>query len=383
MFKTAFTAGTGVDTVTIVNNPNPPAGSTVQKITGATGSTIVANYVATATDQALHSVSQISGFTTLGLGPLANSFNGVYAGTGFTGSNPYDAGGFSSLTVGATAGSVEFSDVGAGTTNLAITAPQGGGNQIVYLLNDPVAELDPLAITIGYPSTTTATTGIVSTIDLGLDTATSTKASIGAIGNISINSIDPSNVTTPNVVHLSDGTPGLNLNTAGSGIVSISVSGSAPATVTYASLYPSSVSSISVTDTAKVDVSLVALSASGATITGGGGVLTAFGSGELLGSADNTKALDTFTTGSGGGVLTLGSGGGWNIALTNVVGGKATTPAGSNNSGNETVNLSASTAVSDTLNVGPAVVSINNGAGVGGITGSRWSPVQKWRTSSR
>lgn len=369
VFATAFTPGSGVDAVTITNNPNPGAGQTVQKITGATGSTITANYVALDTDQALHSVSQISGFSTLGLGPLANSFVLPYALTGFTGSNPYDAGSFSNLTVGATAGSVEFSDVGAGTTNLAITAPQGGASTITYLLNDAVAELDPLAITIGYPTTTTSTTGITSAITLGIDHFTSTKPSIAAVGNVSINSIDPTTVTTPNVVNIFDTSPGLNGNVAGSGTVSISVSGSAPATVTYVSVDPSSVSTINDTDTATVDVTGVALSSSGATFSAGGGLLKAFGSGELAGSADNTKALDTFTTGSGGGVFTLGSGGGWNTSLTNKVGGVPTTPAGSNDSGNETVILSASSAVSDTLNVGPAVVSINNGAGVGGITG--------------
>jgi hypothetical protein len=96
-------------------------------------------------------------------------------------------------------------------------------------------------------------------------------------------------------------------------------------------------------------------------------MLKAWGSGEF--SVGSTKALDTFTSGSGGGTFTLGSGGGWNTSLTNIVKGVPTTPAGSNDSGNETVILSASTAVSDTLNIGPAIVSINNGAGVGGITG--------------
>ncbi len=365
VFQTSFTPGSGIDSVTIVNNPNPPAGSTVQKIAGTAGSTLTANYVAQDTDQALHSVAQISGFTILGLGPNANSFNGVYAATGFTTSNPYDAGGFSSLTVGATAGSVVFSDIGSGTTSLAITAPQGGGNQITYLLNDPVAELDPLSITVG-SNTTTQTAGITSTVNLGIDTATSTKPSIGAIGTVSINSLDPSTVTGPNTIHLNDSIPGLG-GLPYSGTVGISVTGDFAATVTYGlfgAVTTSSVTSITDTDTGTVDVTGVALSPTGATFTGGAGLLKAWGSGELAGSGDNTKALDTFTTGSGGGVFTIGSGGGWNTALAT-----KTAPAGSNDSGNETINLSASTAVSDTLNVGPAVVSINNGAGVGGITG--------------
>jgi hypothetical protein len=371
VFQTSVTPGTGPDTVTIINNPNPPSGSTVQKITGATGSTIIANYVAGANDQSLHSVSQISGFTTMGLGPLTNSFVGPFAAKGFTASNPYDVGGFSNLTIGATAGSVVFSDVGAGTTNLAITAPQGGANTITYLLNDAVAEVDPLAITIGFPATSTKTTGITSTINLGIDTATSTKPSIGIVGNISITSVNPATDTAPNVVNLIDSIPGLS-GLPASGTVAIAVGGTAPATVTYGlagAVTQSSVGTITDTDSATVDVTGVALSPGGTSFTGGSGLLKAFGSGELPGSGDNTKALDTFTTGTGGGVFTVGSGGGWNVTLTNIVNGKATTPAGSNDSGNETINLSASNLVSDTLNVGPAIVSINNGAGVGGITG--------------
>ena len=116
VFKTAFAGGAANDSVTIINNPNPPGGSTVQTIAGGGGTnTIVANYVAAAGDVALHSANQISGFSVFGLGPLANSTVGPFNKGAVV--NPYDAGGFSNLTVGETKGEVAFSNIGGGTTN--------------------------------------------------------------------------------------------------------------------------------------------------------------------------------------------------------------------------------------------------------------------------
>ncbi len=116
LFTTAFTGGSGSRHRHHHGQPgNPPPAVTVQKIAGGSGTnTIIANYAAADGRRRRCTPSnQISGFSVLGLGTLANSGVGPFNGT-FT-VNPYDAGGFGSLTVGQTASSVTFSDVGGGT----------------------------------------------------------------------------------------------------------------------------------------------------------------------------------------------------------------------------------------------------------------------------
>jgi hypothetical protein len=356
----SFTGGSGVDTVTITNNSNTQPNGTVDKIAGGSnaGNTLILNYAAAASDTPIHEINGISGFSVLGLGVQASSALGTY-----------DAGGFSSLTVGQVAGPVTFSDIGSGTENLAITASQGPGNTaggaITLLLNDPGKHADTLDLTVG-STTSTLTSPITTTIDLAPDTITDpAKPNTGTENSINIDSLAPSAVTGANHITINDSIVGFS-GLPAAGATNITVSGDFAADVVYnvaGAPTASSITSITATDTANVNVTEVEVSASGVTVTGGAGQITAFGSSELGGS-DNTKAVDTFISGSGGAVFTLGAGGGWNTALVT-----ASAPDGSNDSGNETVNLSASTAVSSTLNVGPAVVSINNGAGVGGITG--------------
>ena len=137
----------------------------------------------------------------------------------------------------------------------------------------------------------------------------------------------------------------------------------------YVAPSASSIGTITVTNTASTDVTGVQEGAGGVAITGGAGKVIAFGASELAAVPLNTAAVDSFTTGAGGGSYAIGAGGSWNATLNKGAGG--------NDSGSETVNLSASTAVSDTLKVGPSVSSINNGSGAGGITGFQAIASQK------
>jgi hypothetical protein len=276
-----------------------------------------------------------------------------------SGDASYDASGFSALTVGQTAGDVTFSNVAAGTT-LTITGSQSGEfipfapglNSVVnYVLAKDTAN-DSLNLTVGVDGTATTGTGFIFTelYAKGVENlhVNSVGAALDANGNPQFNVIEIGDSAATSVTLTgdqntflavgSDSGVGLGLGVGfGGGLVegtsnitSIDASGS----------------------TGNVDI-VAPLSASGATITGGAGMLMVEGS-------SSTSANDVINTGSGGGDIEIGAGGSWNGSLNN--------GNGAFDSGTETVNLSASTAVSDDLVVLGGTVAVNNGK-AGGVTG--------------
>ena len=113
---------------------------------------------------------------------------------------------------------------------------------------------------------------------------------------------------------------------------------------------------------------------SGATISGGGGLLTTSLSSNYV-TFSNSISIDSVTSGTGGVNLTLGSGGAWDTTKTVVV--KGINYYGAYGSGSETVDLTASAGAVDTISTtssyttsifNSGTVAISNGTS-GGIKG--------------
>ena len=265
----------------------------------------------------------------------------------------YDATGFANLVVQASpTGMINFNNVAAGAT-LSLNASVG--TEVNYILASSTGLNDTLPLVVGVGGTT-GTTGLTEWV-----------ATIG-VENVTIASQGKSGV---NNIQLTDSAI---YGQAASGLKTITVTGDAAAFVNLAdgtagagsdileSTGYSAVTTITaVGSSAAVDVSHIGLkNAAAHTITGGSGLLTAAG-------GTNTLDADTITTGSGGGSITVGAGGEW--TTTTAKGAQnGITYNGTSSLGSEALNLSASTAVKDTIAAPAGVMSLQN-AGVGGVTG--------------
>lgn len=184
-------------------------------------------------------------------------------------------------------------------------------------------------------------TGTGNTLPITLNTSTA-KVGVSSViqeaGNqtITIDSVkDASN--NINTINIGDGSSTSNANMANT----LNVTGNGKLSVNY--VYDSGLAKDALTvinaslASGSVNVTGVQGATSGMNITGGSGYLTAYGSGLASGENPSSylKAKDVITSGSGGANITIGYGG------------------ANGNSGSETINLLASTGVSDTIIVGP------------------------------
>jgi hypothetical protein len=320
---TAFTGGSGNDVVTVDTGAS-------KAINGGTGSNTVIltaaaidyNPVATPTSAIS---ADFSNFQTLGLA------------AGATGT--YDVSGFSGVTISAIAAAATLVNAGAGET-LTFTGTPTVGTTSWGLKTDTGA--DALTVTLGVDGTATTTTkGVVAgTLNDTTSMETVTLNSVGASTTLA------SPTTDVNTITLTD-----------AGTQTLNVTGHANLAVTDTTGTLTTINAAS--DTAAVDVSLVRAGVGGITITGGAGLLTASTADTVNATAFTKGAqVDSVTTGAGGGIITVGGGGGW-------VPNGAT---GAYSAGSETVNLSASAGVTDTLKINDGAISTFNGT-KGGITG--------------
>ena len=153
---------------------------------------------------------------------------------------------------------------------------------------------------------------------------------------ITINSVKDA-LGDGNTLRITDGT----LTAAANQATTVKVTGAGGLTLTY-SMDGTAANALATIDasgsTGSVNVGAVQGAATGMTITGGTGALTASGSGMAVGQTASAYygAIDTITVGAGGGTITTGYAG-------------ATVNAGS---GTQTINLSASATVADTIKIG-------------------------------
>jgi hypothetical protein len=430
---TSFLGGSGNDTVTLDDAPT----GTESIIGGSGNNTLVVNY------EGEGSLANIAGFQTLEVGR--------------DGSGTFDVAGFTSLVVGHGSGDVTFADVVAGT-GLDITGSHFG--TVSYVEGE------------GTFSATTALSLTLGTDDSSTTWSAPVRATVVASGLDNID-IDSEGFAAAGTNQLTIGdSAAQTITITGDRSVSVTLDDNSGSNTQTSTVGGSEVTTINASgSTGAVNLTGVALAASGATIIGGAGVLTAHGVevpasldvaqvdtvtiarglylnsvsitidgqtfteattlnesaetiaadlvGQIgtmdgvtaaLGAAHNgsytitltadtagigftssvsstyplnvgigeapttangdaaaqlgSQAVDSITTGSGGGVITIGQGGSW------VEGSYTGGPYGNGiyGVGSETVNLSASTNVVDTIVVNDGAVSTFNGT-AGGITG--------------
>lgn len=285
--------------------------------------------------------NNVSNFATLQLGP--NAAAGPDGQPGASGA--YNVSGFTAVNIGQVAGALALTSAASAET-LSIVANPGFNTAWTYAGAAPSS----MSVTIGTAAgafatgttvrgvTTAGVTGGTLTIGAGSGTA-------GTPG-ITINSVGGAATGTVNTLTISD-TGGVTANK----LATITITGNEPLTLTDANA-ASIVNTINASAaTGAVNVTGVVVAAAGSAITGGSGVLTASMNTE---NAPANTDVDSATTGSGGGIITLGAGG-----------------AGGAGAGSETVNLAASTAVRDQVLVNQAPIAANGTrATVSGFTSS-------------
>jgi hypothetical protein len=222
-----------------------------------------------------------------------------------------------SVTDGAGTGTFTNGFVLAGVVTDTLATPTGTGNTLPLTVNNANGAASTFA---QIAETSNQTIAINSVLDKSVNAAGT------AVDTNTINILDSSTSTNAN------GATTISITGAGNAAVIYNMSG---VTGTAASAVATINASAA---TGNVDVSGVQGIATGLTITGGTGVLTAAGSGISTGAV-YSGATDSITVGSGGGNITLGYAG-----------------FGSNTGTTQTINLTAATAKQDTVVVGVAGV---------------------------
>jgi Domain of unknown function (DUF4214) len=345
---TAFTGGSGDDVVTVDTGA-------AKAINGGTGSnTVILTAAASAYNSALSPTAPVfadfSNFQTLGLA------------TGATGT--YDVSGFSGVTISGTTGAVTTINAAAGETLTFTGAPIG----ITTWGLKTNTGTDALSVTVGVDGTATTTTAGIAAGNL-----TTTSMETVTVNSVGASTTLASPTTDLNTITLTD-----------AGTKTLNVTGHANVAVTDTT---GTLTTINVTSTAAADVSGVVAAAAGITITGGAGLLTA--------STDtpNTAgtSVDSVTTGSGGGVITLGLGGSGGVAAS-AAGSENVNLAASNTSGVSSTIIAADTGVAlgtrgiiagfndsanakaaDVLQLATSHTIVANAATVTGLSGSTYS----------
>jgi hypothetical protein len=275
-----FTGGSGVTTLTVGVNAFSYGDGVL--LTGGSGSNdiLVANYAAQGTDVAMGSgTASIKGFEYLGLGALANSVAGNY-----------DAAGFSGVTLGAVAagGSIAITNA-AKNASLSITAAPGVNTSFTGVAAATTGTSDGLTINVNTVPLATSLT-----LPDGINAGTVTANGYETISIVS----NGATKTTVNSMTLTD--------TGSAGTGTLAISGAGKMTLTDST---TRFSKIDVTNSNTVVVDAVAVSNTGAAITGGAGSLSATGA---TGGTQVAKiVLDGTTT------KTFAVGSVWTVSLSN------------------------------------------------------------------
>jgi hypothetical protein len=305
---TTFTGGSGNDVVTVEETIG--LNGNASKINGGGGTnTVILTDAATLYNSLLTPTGPISAdftnFQILGFGSSD--------GHGATGT--YDVSGFSGVTVGAVSGALSLVNAAAGETLTYTASP---GNASAWALATDTGN-DTLNVTLGVDGTTK--TGIaVGTLTTGSGAA--------GIETVAINSVG---VAVGGAVAAYTHT--ITLADTAAKTTTLTIAGDAAVTVTDAG---HSIKTVTVTNNQTVDITAVTTAPTGINATGGAGLLKVAGDQT---AGDIATANDVYTSGSGGVTVTVGVGG-----------------AGATLGGSETVNLAASTAAVDTINVADNIV---------------------------
>lgn len=330
---TAYTGGSGVDTVTIVADAT-------KAIDGGAGTAdeLVLNANATAFTTAIADNAKVTGFEILGTGAASE---GAFDATGFTGLH----------VAGTVANAVSFINVAAGTTLAVDAAP---GADITYTLKTNTAA-DAATLSIG--------TADADGVDLS-----GNAINLTSVESVTLNSLGSNeDGTFTNKVQIVDATAS-----------SLTITGTESVVVTgFGSSTLKTIDASAVGADLTVDLTGVTLAAAGVSFKGGAGNYlltdTNLAAGKTLtytaGDGDNTIVLSSATTGKA--AITLGNGDN-SITLTGST-GASTINAGSGENtivlgtGASIVTLAVDTDDADTVTVGvPATA--NNYATITGLS---------------
>lgn len=341
---TTFTGGSGNDTLTIAAVPTKALAG------GAGTNTLVLNSAAATFASPIALNSNISGFTTLGLGSAATG--------------TYDAVNFSGLSVaGNTTGAVTFSNVNAGTTLAVVANTQG----VTYALQNNTTS-DSLALSLGSAAATSAQTATAIT-------ATSIEnLSINSLGNVAggafanvITTLTDANLKSLTVTGAAGLTISNDIGSNGGVLASIDTSGNTGA-INLANVVTSTAGATFTTGSGSTTITGSAGLGSVDTINGGSGAVTftALGVGGInatLGGKANSITATVATQAA----MTITAGDGANTINVSGTSGVATITLG-----NGGTSLAAQTVTTgsgaDVVSVGSGVNTINAGAGADRIT---------------
>ncbi|MFL9922591.1 hypothetical protein PQR75_46775 [Paraburkholderia fungorum] len=263
--KTSFVGGSGNDTVIISALPTA-------SINGGSGTdTLVLNAASTTFTNSIFANANVTNFETLGLGSAAI---GTYDGGGFSSFSLVKTTGAATLT-----GPVTLSNISATNVTLADQAISDAVNAVTLGFNQ---DNNNLTLNIGTDSATAPLNNTLSVVTSFTPTASGALA--GGVASLTINSAGSASVnsTAGNMVTITDAKLG-----------SLVINGDSSIAVTGTGTHVTSIDASGNTGKA-VDVTAVALSAGGATITGGAAHLI----------ANTSTGVDTVTSGAGGVTLT-------------------------------------------------------------------------------
>lgn len=349
---TSFAGGSGSDTVTLMNFD----GSDGKSIAGGTGlnDTLVVNYNGGEDDDSFGSADLVSGFETLRFGTISPDPVDYFA------EGDFDVTGYTNLEIASLADSIRLSNVATASVitflgSLNILEPD------VFL--DLATSNSSLILNLGTVGggTNIGTAGGFQILDASDTEGSLTTVSIVSNGTSSGNSI--------------------NLKTDGE-LTALNLSGAVDLRVLTQEEFDASVTTINASQSSgDIDVTEVNLDSESVTVTGGAGQISVnLMYADSEGSSNsNSDTVATVTSGTGGVDLQLGLGGSWNSANESVVYndgidypdfdrsgalGLETTFVGENDTGSQTIDLSAAVAASSTIRIDN---SYTTGSGSGDI----------------
>ena len=400
-----FTGGSGANTITVTSSA--PIDTTINGGSGHDNTLVVTS---AATNYATGFGGSLTGFQNLelGAGATGNYSSGNYTGLIIDNTGAAAGMGFTSVTDGTSLAIQDTANTTAAITISADTAASGGvvtidGVSTAAFTGTTVIATDAATIaaninelglagvhasssagvitvtgedsvsvtsTAGITDSVTtslanlnseslATTTGVNTLPLTIGTASSSSIT-GVLDeannrNINITSSSSSSSNT-NTLTIDDKTSSSSANSA----AAIKISGAGNINLNYqvVGTATNALTSINASSSSgNINLSGIIGATSGMTITGGSGSLTVAGSGVVASTVTGApvpvtsyfNAVDNITTGSGGGTITIGYGG------------------ANSGTGSETINLAASTAVSDTIVV-PTAATYGVHAAITGFT---------------
>lgn len=263
-----YKGGSAIDTVTIGSNAS--GWGDMVKVDGGNGGAdvLVANYAALGTDVALGNAASVKGFEVLQLGAAANSAGGNY-----------DASGFSTVRVGAVAGSVAVTGAATGLT-------------LDVLKNTATANGDNFTVSVTGANYAATNTAMTVNLGSGVNNIIAQGAGVQGTGVITANGVEALTVNAVGGLATALNPTGL-LNTAtingaaSNGAATLAIGGTKNLDLTSNTGFKSI--NATANTGASVDVSKVLVSNAATTFTGGAAKLTATGSNDT----GTVKALVT------------------------------------------------------------------------------------------